>query len=706
MRIAPNQRQELNFLRDILAGVDNIVDRKAREDFRGLRERLDNWAAKVAVIGQVKAGKSTFLNTFLHQHDFLPSDVNPWTSFVTNIRINLPNDPVSGARFEFFSEADWHEIVAGGSKIRKLTEQLLPGFDTEILRKQSEEMRDRAQKRLGKHYHTLLGSQHDYDFLSSDLLKRYVCAGPGSDEGLERESLGRYAALTKVANVYMRLPEFQVPTIITDTPGVNDPFLVRDEFTCRSLDKSDVFIMVLSAHQPLTDVDIALIRILAKQDSRDVMIFVNRIDELDDYSTEVPRVMADVTHRLREAIPDIQFEIVAGSAHMADLAMRDDPEAEAAREAVDTQELAAYIRSIHGHVPADRTDRLLLAAGIDNVKSVLSHIIDNGVGSNQIKQLMGDIRAELNGNQFVTRRERDSLEMQVESVRADVAEAAAEEFEVEIQGIRALRDKLEEHSEQANSQIEKVVTKSWSGLEGRLVACIETFVDEQKAVFQDRLFNAQLRGDAPSSLDINLKPLQLQLESCVADMFGKSRAGIDVALDNCMHASRQTIKDKFEAPTENITLDGLPYDEFASTLTLARGTLRVGLIADRGWAFWRKPTVNVEKSVLALRTIAAEELRPSVEKILSAFNEAQTERAAAGTARIGVMLRMIDAVLTEHTHRLRQNKAEMEKIARDPEIQVSLVRRLQSKMEVLERRLVNLSALDSALSRSELNIAA
>lgn len=707
MKIAPNQRRDMDALRDTLKSVDGIVDRKARKSFQDLHQRLDDWAAKVAVIGQVKAGKSTFLNAFLRQHEFLPSDINPWTSVVTNIRINMPNDPVSGARFEFFDETDWQEIVAGGSRIRQLTEQLLPGFDTELLRKQSEEMRDRAQRRLGKHYQTLLGSHHDYDFLSPDLLKRYVCAGPGSDEGLTTEALGRYAALTKVANVYMRLPEFQVPTIITDTPGVNDPFLVRDEFTCRSLDKSDVFVMVLSAHQPLTDVDIALIRILAKQDSKDVLIYVNRIDELDDYSTEVPRVMSDVSRRLRDAIPDIDFRIVSGSAYLADLALRpDDEAAEAAREEADTEELARYIRTKYGRVPADRIDRLLLASGLDEVRATLSQVIDDGVGSMQLNQLRSDLRAEISGAQFVSKRERDALQVQVETIRADVAQGAAEDLGEQIAEVRKIRTQLEAHVDAADLNIEKIVTSSWAHLETSLLDCIETFVDAQKTVFQDHLFKSKVRGSATRALDIDTAPLQAAFEKRVLQSYAASRRGTDLALGSCLQACRQSIAQSFEDPTESISLDDLPFNEFNSTLTLAKKSLRVSFIADRGWTFWRKPSVNVEKSLAALRVIAAEELRASIEKILAAYNEAQVERASAGRGRIQVMLRMIDMTISEHAHRLKGEKAELEKIARDPQLRSNMVHRLQSKMEVLERRLLNLSALEGALTRSPLSKAA
>ena len=231
MQIAPQRKNQLVLLQETLKHVETAVERSSRQEFRALSERLNGWAARIAVIGQVKAGKSTFLNAFLGEHDFLPSDINPWTSVVTNIRVNNPDDPATGASFEFFDDEDWEEIIDGTSHIRKLTEQLLPGFDSRLLKEQSEAMRDRAQRRLGQHFHMLLGQKHEYDFLSPELLKRYVCAGPGSDAGLEREPLGKYAAITRTANVFMRRGDFQIPAVITDTPGVNDPFLVRDEVT-------------------------------------------------------------------------------------------------------------------------------------------------------------------------------------------------------------------------------------------------------------------------------------------------------------------------------------------------------------------------------------------------------------------------------------------------------------------------------------------
>ena len=706
MKIAPMQRGQLDFLRDTLVALDRTTDRDSRRGFREIRERLDQWAAKVAVIGQVKAGKSTFLNAFLHQHDFLPSDINPWTSVVTNIRINMPGDPPSGARFDFFDEADWDEIITGTSRIRKLTEQLLPGFDTELLRKQSEEMRARAERRLGNNYHALLGKEHSYDFLTPDLLKRYVCAGPGSDQGLEREALGRYAAITKVANAYMRLPEFQVPTIITDTPGVNDPFLVRDEFTCRSLDKSDIFVVVLSAHQALTDVDIALIRILAQQDEKDVMIFVNRIDELDDYSSQVSDVIGDVAQRLGAAIPDIEFTVLAGSAYLADLALRDDEDAQADRDRADNEDLKAYLKTAYGRVPEDQIDRLLLASGMDAVKQTLSMVIDNGIGCHHLNQMAEDIRAEINGVQFVTKRARDSLQAQVEKVGGDNARAAVQELEAEIDAIRQVQDGLDAQVEQADSGIETVVTKAWSGLEEKLLSEIDAFVDGQRETFERSLLQDSPDGGDTASIQIDLTPLQLRLDEVVQSSFAASRAGMDDILEACIQACRQTVKDRFDDPTGNISLDQLPYDSFSTTLTLSKRSLYLNAITDRGWAFWRKKSLNVEKTMTALRAIAGAELRAPVEKLMAAFNEAQVDRASAGTSRIRVLQRMIETSLTERTQRLKRDKAELERVSEDPEARDRLSHRLQSQLEVLETRLLNLSATDSSLTAASFQAAA
>ena len=707
MQIGTLRSQQIDHLRSLLKNVEGAVERSAREPFRALSERLDDWAARIAVIGQVKAGKSTFLNAFLHHHDFLPSDINPWTSVVTNISINRESKPAMGASFEFFDESDWNEIIEGTDRIRKMTEELLPGFDTELLKKQSEEMRERAQRRLGKHYHALLGKSHDYDFHSSDLLKRYVCAGPGSDDGLERESLGRYAAITKVANVYMRLPEFAVPAILTDTPGVNDPFLVRDEFTCRSLDKSDVFVMVLSAHQALTEVDIALIRILARQDNKDVIIFINRIDELDDYCTQVPRLIEDVSARLSAAIPEIEFSILAGSGYLADLTLRPDEEAKAEAEAMDTPALAAFLQETYGEVPEDREDRLLLMSGLAEIKKTLSTVIDNGIGCHHLNTLFEDLRAEVAGVRLSAKKERLSVQEQIEGMNASGAATAIETMEAELTDIGAVRDRLEAQYARVDEALQSVVTTAWTGLEKALHAEIETFVAEQRDTFEAMVQQDQLDAKAANTVEIELTPLQAIMEEVVAARFAAVRSEIDQTLYHGLDQCRESLADRFGAEdTVDITLDNLPWDSFNSTLTLSKKTLQLSVVFEGSWAFWRKKSANIAKTVEALKQIATAEMRPSIDKILRAFNEAQGERVAGGTERIYVLVRAVEKSISEQTHRLKKDKRQLQELSQDPARMKQVVNRLQSQLEVLERRIQHLSIAESSLDRASLDEAA
>lgn len=705
MKIAPLQKQQLDFLRNKLGTLEATVDRASRPDVKALTERLDNWAAKIAVIGQVKAGKSTFLNAFLGQHDFLPSDINPWTSVITNMRINLPNDPETGAEFRFFDEDDWNEIMDGTSHIRKMAEQVLPGFDTELLRQQSQELREKAQRRLGTHYQALLGQKHDYAFLSPDLLKRYVCAGPGSDAGLSRESLGRYAALTREANVFMRIPEFQVPAIVTDTPGVNDPFLVRDEVTCRSLDRSDVFVVVLSAHQALTDVDIGLVRILAEQDGKDVLIFVNRIDELEHYDTQYERVVEDVSERLKKAIPAIEFTILAGSAFMADAALRLDSEGDEIRAELDTPTLASYLEARFGMVPETCEERLLLGSGLIDIKRTLSMVIDNGVGCRQLNQLMGDLSAQISTSTFATKRERTSVQDELQKITDNEGDALVQSLQDEIRTVSGVHAEVERVVETAHAGIEQLVGSSWGMLEKNLNARVDEFLADQSDALGETLMRLEFKGATNESFEVDLMPLHKKLEEAVSECYAADRAKLDQMLSICLQRCETFMQQNFGDTVADMSIEGLPFDNFATTLAMSKKSLQTQFITESSWAFWKQKSVDKKKTFAAMRTLAVAELRPAIEKLLKAYTEAQADRAEAGMERIGVVQRMLATTLNERSRRLKHDQRVLEDMTREGD-RAAVISRLQSQIDVLEKRLQDLAALDSSLANTPIMQAA
>lgn len=706
MRIAPLQRQQLDFLSGQLEKLEAMSCTADRTELQNLQERLNGWAAKIAVIGQVKAGKSTFLNAFLGQHDFLPSDVNPWTSVVTNIRINVPTDPETGAVFHFFDEKDWAEIMDGSGQIRKMAEELLPGFNTDILKQQSEELREKAQRRLGDHYKSMLGSKHEYPFLSADLLKRYVCAGPGSDDGLTRESLGRYAALTSDANVFMRIPEFAVPTIVTDTPGVNDPFLVRDEVTCRSLDNSDVFIVVLSAQQPLTDVDIGLIRILAQQDGKDVLIFVNRIDELDGYDTRYESVAEDVSERLKKAIPEIEFTILTGSAFMADAALRIDDEAEEVRANLDTPTLAAYLKKRYGDVPQDRAERLLLGSGLVDMKRTLSMVIDNGSGSRQIGQIINDIEAQVAAITFATKRERQSVEDEITQVRENKTQGFVASLAQEIVTVKEAQSDLDFLVAAANEKVEGLVEGSGTDLAKTLSEKVDSFIDSQRDRLYALVADDTLRPGRRGTFDVDLSPLHEKIEATLHAGFDIVRDRIDSLLASCMRDCGSILNENFDDTFELPSLDGLPFDTFSTTLSMSKKSLQTTFETEKSWTFWRAQKVDKEKTFETMRTLAIAELQAPIEKLMLACMKAQSDRAAAGIERIKVMQAMLEKALVERKERLKEDQALLEAAANDETARAQMLERLNGHVDTLNKRLHDLATLENSVVGAQITEAA
>ena len=104
---------------------------------------------------------------------------------------------------------------------------------------------------------------------------------------------------------------------IRDTPGVNDTFLMREQVTIGAVRDSRVCVVVLSAHQALTSTDMGLIRLISNLKSRDVIIFVNRVDELPNPAAQVAEIEARRTRQLARHQGPVDAEIIFGSAYWA-----------------------------------------------------------------------------------------------------------------------------------------------------------------------------------------------------------------------------------------------------------------------------------------------------------------------------------------------------------------------------------------------------
>ena len=307
--------ETLATLGQLLTHMEQAVVPQSMGQTADLHEKLQTFRVRVSLIGQVKAGKTALANGMIGRVGMLPSDVNPWTSVVTSININTPRIQNKQAIFKFFDRDEWDGMLDAGSRVAKMAKNASFEDEFNAIRDQIENMQDRTVARLGKNFKMLLGNQHAFSEFNADLVKRYVCLGE-EDETAERE--GRFADLTKSADLFIDNALYNYPITLADTPGVNDPFLVREAATLENLGKSDVCVVVLSAHQALSTVDIALMRILLSLKQEQIVLFINRIDELENPDAQIQEINAYIRATLKDQGLSDETPIIFGSAAWAE----------------------------------------------------------------------------------------------------------------------------------------------------------------------------------------------------------------------------------------------------------------------------------------------------------------------------------------------------------------------------------------------------
>jgi signal recognition particle receptor subunit beta len=305
---------------DYVGEIGNIDEIRAAAK---IRRQMEQFEPSVTMIGQIKSGKTSLVNAMIGMPDLLPADVNPWTSVVTSVHtIPWVTTPPTKAVFRFFNNDEWHRLVKGGGRIGELADRAGAADELATILQQAEAMREKARARLGRKFELLLGEERNYGYFDKDLIESYVCVGNESDapRGLSK-SKGYFADITRSADLYMQQEALPTKLCIRDTPGVNDTFMVREQITIKAIRDSRICMVVLSAHQALSSTDLALIRLISNVKSNDVIIFVNRIDELCDPARDVSMIRDSIKATLAEHNGPEDAHLVFGSALWANCAV-------------------------------------------------------------------------------------------------------------------------------------------------------------------------------------------------------------------------------------------------------------------------------------------------------------------------------------------------------------------------------------------------
>lgn len=210
------------------ARANNWINEKQEQE---IIEKINNSTLTLGVIGQMKCGKSTFLNTFVFGDTVLPAATTPMTAALSIITYG----PEKKIEVEFYTSEEWEEQKYQASR----------NFD-DVRGNEMEESKIKAAKELVSKACNIPGNIHDYlgnkkkDNFNN--LKEYV----GAD--------GKYISITKSVTLYYP-HDYLKGVEIVDTPGFNDPIVSREERTKNFLKRADVVLLMLYAGRAFDSTD-------------------------------------------------------------------------------------------------------------------------------------------------------------------------------------------------------------------------------------------------------------------------------------------------------------------------------------------------------------------------------------------------------------------------------------------------------------------
>lgn len=193
-------------------------------------QKLDNDTLTIGVIGQMKCGKSTFLNAFVFEDDILPAATTPMTAALSVIKYGHEKK----IDVEFYTQDEWVEQEEQAKR-----DMYTISNEVELAKVTTAKKLVEKSSALGGSVSQYLGKKKE-DTL--DNLIEYVGAN------------GKYVSITKSVTIYSP-KEYLKGVELVDTPGFNDPIVSREERTKAFLKRADVVLLMLYAGQPFDATD-------------------------------------------------------------------------------------------------------------------------------------------------------------------------------------------------------------------------------------------------------------------------------------------------------------------------------------------------------------------------------------------------------------------------------------------------------------------
>lgn len=246
-----------------LSGYEEYVQIKelqcVREDFeRNIQDFYrDDRKLNVGIIGQVKAGKSTFLNTLLFQgKEVLPTARTPKTAALTRIEYS----EINKICVEYYTADEW-----------KILEDYARTDIEDNEHTVARETMNLVAENGVNPYEYLEKCKEEIPFPSLDALMGQLNEYVGEN--------GRFTPMVKTVTLYMNKPELMEISVV-DTPGMNDAIASRTDRTREFIGKCDVVFFLSRGSQFVDDNDMKLISSqLPQKGVANLILICSRFDD-------------------------------------------------------------------------------------------------------------------------------------------------------------------------------------------------------------------------------------------------------------------------------------------------------------------------------------------------------------------------------------------------------------------------------------------
>lgn len=246
-----------------ISAIENIKKNfisKTEDFFRNDRK------LNIAVVGQVKAGKSSFLNTMLFEgRDILPKASTPKTATLTKIEYSNENTIV----VEYYSPQEWKTLEENAKLDLEIQQVQVAKEIINMVKKNGINPQEYLEKGEAQikfdSYNELMGE-----------LNKFV-----GENGI-------YTPLVKSVILKIDNPNLKEISVV-DTPGLNDPIASRTDKTKQFLEMCDVVFFLSRASQFVINSDRELLSMqLPQKGVKKLVLIASKYDEglmdvIDDY---------------------------------------------------------------------------------------------------------------------------------------------------------------------------------------------------------------------------------------------------------------------------------------------------------------------------------------------------------------------------------------------------------------------------------------